>query len=58
MTDQLEATSPTGSPVPDPPADREGSKAIAELNARIQADDRVEIAMLGVADGITLAQKR
>lgn len=42
----------------DPPPDREGSKAVAELNARIQADDRVEIAMLSVADGITLAQKR
>jgi predicted O-methyltransferase YrrM len=42
----------------DPPPDREGSRAIAELNARIQADDRVEIAMLGVADGITLARKR
>jgi predicted O-methyltransferase YrrM len=47
-----------GGEVLDPPADREGSKAVAELNARIQADDRVEIAMLGVADGITLAQKR
>jgi predicted O-methyltransferase YrrM len=42
----------------DPPADHEGSRAVAELNARVQADDRVEIAMLGVADGITLAQKR
>jgi len=42
----------------DPPADAEGTKAIAGLNARIQADERVEIAMLAVADGITLALKR
>ena len=30
-------------------------RSIAELNDRIAADDRVEVAMLGVADGITLA---
>lgn len=47
-----------GGEVLDPPADADGTKAIAELNARIQADDRVEIAMLAVADGITLALKR
>ena len=41
-----------------PPADAEGTKVIVDLNARIQADDRVEIAMLAVADGITLALKR
>lgn len=42
----------------DPPEDADGTKAIAELNARIQADGRVEIAMLAIADGITLALKR
>jgi caffeoyl-CoA O-methyltransferase len=37
----------------------EGSdKVVAELNDRIAADDRVEVAMLGIADGVTLARKR
>ncbi len=47
-----------GGDVLDPAEDAEGTRAIAELNARIQADGRVEIAMLAVADGITLALKR
>lgn len=42
----------------DPAADDEGGRVIAALNERIAADDRVEIAMLTVADGITLALKR
>ena len=42
----------------DPLAGDEGTRVVAELNARIQADDRVEIAMLAGADGITLALKR
>ena len=29
-----------------------------ELNERIAADERVDVAMLGVSDGITLALKR
>ena len=31
---------------------------IVELNERIATDERVDVAMLGVADGITLARKR
>jgi len=42
----------------DPAAGDEGGRIIAELNARIAADDRVDVAMLAVADGITLARKR
>jgi caffeoyl-CoA O-methyltransferase len=36
----------------------EGPEAIAELNERVAADDRVESAVLGIADGVTLARKR
>lgn len=36
----------------------ESTRVIAELNERIAGDERVDIAMLGVADGITLALKR
>ena len=42
----------------DPEPDDEGARVVAELNDRIAGDDRVEVAMLGVADGITLAIKR
>ena len=35
-----------------------GNVAIRELNDRIAADERVDIATVGVADGITLARKR
>jgi hypothetical protein len=31
---------------------------VRTLNERIAADERVDVAMLGVADGITLALKR
>jgi caffeoyl-CoA O-methyltransferase len=37
---------------PDEPA-----AVIAELNDRVASDDRVEAAMLGIADGITVARK-
>lgn len=47
-----------GGRVLDPPADDDSAKVIAELNDRIAADGRVEAAMLGMADGITLALKR
>ena len=33
-------------------------KAIMELNRRIRDDDRVDVAMVGIADGLTLARKR
>jgi caffeoyl-CoA O-methyltransferase len=35
-----------------------GNPELRELNARIASDERVDVAMLGVADGITLALKR
>ena len=40
----------------DPPADDESAQAIAALNEKLAADERVEIAMLGIADGVTLAR--
>ncbi|HEY7122042.1 MAG TPA: class I SAM-dependent methyltransferase [Solirubrobacterales bacterium] len=42
----------------DPPEGDEGTAVIVELNDRIAADDRVDVAVLGVADGITLVRKR
>lgn len=47
-----------GGRILDPPEGDEGAAAVAELNDRLAADDRVEVAMLGVADGITIARKR
>jgi predicted O-methyltransferase YrrM len=40
------------------PGDSEAAKVTAELNDRLARDERVDVAMLGVADGITLARKR
>jgi caffeoyl-CoA O-methyltransferase len=42
----------------DPPDDDQSAEVMAELNDRLAADGRVEVAMLGIADGITLARKR
>jgi caffeoyl-CoA O-methyltransferase len=36
----------------------ESLEAILKVNERIAADERVDIAMLGVADGITIARRR
>ena len=37
----------------------EGSdKVVADLNDRIATDDRVEVAMLSIADGVSLVRKR
>jgi caffeoyl-CoA O-methyltransferase len=36
----------------------ESLEAILRLNDQIVADDRVDVAMLGIADGLTLARKR
>jgi caffeoyl-CoA O-methyltransferase len=44
--------------VVDPPEGDEGTAVVAELNDRLAADDRVDVAMLGIADGVTLARKR
>jgi caffeoyl-CoA O-methyltransferase len=40
------------------PGDSRSAEATAELNDRLAKDDRVDVALLGVADGITLARKR
>ena len=45
-----------GGSVLDP--EEESARAIHELNQRIAADTRVDIAMLPVSDGITVARKR
>jgi predicted O-methyltransferase YrrM len=42
----------------DPANAEEGTSVVAELNDRIVADERVDVAMLTVADGVTLARKR
>ena len=41
----------------DPPPD-ENTSIVRELNDRIAADDRVEVAMLAIADGVSLVRKR
>jgi len=41
----------------DPSVD-EPTGIVTELNDRLAADERVEVAMLGIADGVTLARKR
>ena len=46
-----------GGAVLDPGADDESTRAIRELNDRIAGDERVQSAMIGVADGITLVLK-
>jgi caffeoyl-CoA O-methyltransferase len=40
------------------PDSAESVKAIMELNDRIRDDERVDVAMVGIADGLTLARKR
>jgi caffeoyl-CoA O-methyltransferase len=42
----------------DPPEGDEGTATMAKLNDRIAADERVDVAMLGIADGVTLVRKR
>jgi caffeoyl-CoA O-methyltransferase len=42
----------------EPPAGDESARAMAELNDRLVADERVDLVMLGIADGVTLARKR
>ena len=40
------------------PGDSEAARVTAELNGGLARDERVDVALLGVADGITLARKR
>jgi len=44
--------------VVDPAAQDADTAGVRELNAALHADDRVEISLLAMADGITLARKR
>ena len=44
--------------VADPADDDEDTTAIRDLNAKIAADERVEIVMVPIADGVTLARVR
>jgi caffeoyl-CoA O-methyltransferase len=41
-----------------PPSDDESARTMADLNDRLVDDERVDLVMLGLADGITLARKR
>lgn len=47
-----------GGRVLDPPDDDPAAQAMARLNAAIAGDERVDCAMIAVADGITLVRKR
>jgi caffeoyl-CoA O-methyltransferase len=47
-----------GGAVLDAEDDSPGNTVVRELNERVVSDDRVDVAMLGVADGITLARRR
>jgi caffeoyl-CoA O-methyltransferase len=40
------------------PGDSDSARVTAELNDRLAKDDRVDVALLGVADGVTLVRKR
>jgi caffeoyl-CoA O-methyltransferase len=40
------------------PGDSEAATVTAELNDRLTTDDRVDVALLGFADGITMVRKR
>jgi caffeoyl-CoA O-methyltransferase len=44
--------------VVDPDPDDEQARGIVELNERLATDERVDIAMVPIADGVTLALKR
>jgi caffeoyl-CoA O-methyltransferase len=47
-----------GGRVVDDEVSDEGDRAVIELNERILRDERVDMTMLGVSDGVTLALKR
>ena len=42
----------------DPPEGDDSARALAALNDKLAADERVDLAMVGIADGITIARKR
>ena len=47
-----------GGRVAKPDPDDEGDRVLVELNERIITDERVDVAMVAVSDGITLVLKR
>jgi predicted O-methyltransferase YrrM len=47
-----------GGRVVDADLEDEGDRVVLELNERVIADERVEVAMLGISDGVTLVLKR
>jgi caffeoyl-CoA O-methyltransferase len=47
-----------GGRVLNPEPESDGVRAVQELNAKIHDDDRVDVSMLPLADGVTLARKR
>jgi caffeoyl-CoA O-methyltransferase len=47
-----------GGRVLDPDSNDGSARAIAQLNKRIAEDERVDVAMLGIADGVTVTLKR
>ena len=47
-----------GGSVIDPDANDENTQAIQAFNDFVAADDRVDVVMLPLADGLTLARKR
>jgi caffeoyl-CoA O-methyltransferase len=47
-----------GGRIVDPDGQDEGDRVVLELNERVIADERVDVAMLGVSDGVTLILKR
>lgn len=40
------------------PADDDDTRALQALNAKLRADERIDVAMLPIGDGLTLARKR
>ena len=44
--------------VADPADQSDDTKALRALNTKLQADQRVDMSMLTIADGLTLARKR
>ena len=47
-----------GGRILDHDADDQGTLVVRELNDRIAADERIDCAMLGIADGVTIVRKR
>jgi caffeoyl-CoA O-methyltransferase len=44
--------------VADPKASDAETTAFKKLNAKLHKDDRVEISLLGIGDGVTVGRKR